>query len=121
MLLKHSGAQNHDHRAASYGRLHDPFARRRAQDRSERPVSQSLGQVLSKGHGHVIIDFSKVSYMDSTGISQLVGHLKRFKQVGRKLVLVNPSERIRRLLEMARLLDFIAVYGTVEEALTAEK
>ncbi len=88
---------------------------------SARSLDQSLGQVLSKGHGHVIIDFSKVSYMDSTGISQLVGHLKRFKQEGRKLVLVNPSERIRRLLEMARLLDFIAVYGTVEEALTAEK
>ena len=83
--------------------------------------SRTLDRVLSQGQGHVMIDFSKVNYMDSAGISQLVGHLNRFTAEERKLILVNPSDRIRRLLEMVRLLDVIPVYSTVEEALTAEE
>jgi len=83
--------------------------------------SRALDRVLSQGQGHVMIDFSKVNYMDSAGISQLVGHLNRFTAAGRKLIVVNPSERIRKLLEMVRLLDVMSVYGTVEEALTAEE
>ena len=86
-----------------------------------REGSRSLDRVLSQGQGHVMIDFSKVNYMDSAGISHLVGHLNRFTAEERKLIVVNPSERIRRLLEMVRLLDVIPAYSTVEEALTAEE
>lgn len=82
--------------------------------------SQTLDRILEDDPGHVLIDFSRINYMDSTGIGELVGHLGKFRELGRKLILVNPSERIRRLLAVARLDTLFAIHDTVESALAAE-
>ena len=82
--------------------------------------AQTLDRALSRDTGHVLVDFSKINYIDSTGIGELVGYLGRFQDASRKLILVNPSERIRKLLEVARLLELFPIYDTVAEAVAAE-
>jgi anti-sigma B factor antagonist len=82
--------------------------------------AQTLERALEDEARHVVIDFSRINYMDSTGIGELVGYLSRFQDQSRKLILVNPSERIRRLLEVARLAELFPTYDTVEAALAAE-
>lgn len=82
--------------------------------------AQTLDRALSNDTGHVLVDFSKINYIDSTGIGELVGYLGRFRDASRKLILINPSERIRKLLEVARLLELFPIYETVEAALAAE-
>nr|HRC85570.1 DUF1361 domain-containing protein [Thermoanaerobaculia bacterium] len=66
--------------------------------------AQSLDQALAEDSGHLIIDFSQINYIDSTGIGELVGYLARFKERGRKLILVHPAERLQKLLAVAGLL-----------------
>ncbi len=83
--------------------------------------AQTLARILDEDSGHVVIDFSKINYIDSTGIGELVGYLGRFKNARRKLILVNPSDRIRNLLKVARLDELFAIYDTVEAAIAAEK
>jgi anti-sigma B factor antagonist len=82
--------------------------------------SRMLSRTLVEDSGHVLIDFSRINHIDSTGIGELVGHLQKFRDKNRKLVLVNPSERIRQLLEMANLDSLFSAYDTLEEALAAE-
>jgi len=82
--------------------------------------SQTLERVLAEEDDNVIIDFSKINYIDSTGIGELVGYLGRFRDQERKLILVNPSERITKLLEVARLASLFPVYDTVERAMAQE-
>lgn len=82
--------------------------------------AQTLDRALSRDTGHVLVDFSKINYIDSTGIGELVGYLGRFRDASRKLILVNPSERIRKLLEVARLIELFPIYETVDEAVSAE-
>lgn len=82
--------------------------------------AQTLNRALDHDEGHVIIDFSKINYIDSTGIGELVGHLGRFRDQRRKLILVNPSERITKLLEVARLANLFPIYDTVDEAMAQE-
>lgn len=82
--------------------------------------AQTLDRALDRDTGHVLVDFSKINYIDSTGIGELVGYLGRFQDASRKLILVNPSERIRKLLEVARLLELFPIYETVDEAVSAE-
>ena len=82
--------------------------------------AQTLARALEEEVSHVVIDFSKINYIDSTGIGELVGYLSRFQDQSRKLILVNPSQRIRRLLEVARLAELFPTYDTVEAALAAE-
>jgi anti-sigma B factor antagonist len=65
--------------------------------------SQTLDNVLRKEKTNVVINFSRINYIDSTGMGELIGYLSKFSGENRQVVLVNPSGRIRRLLEVVRL------------------
>ncbi|HXO19114.1 MAG TPA: STAS domain-containing protein [Thermoanaerobaculia bacterium] len=82
--------------------------------------AQTLARALADDSGHVIVDFSKINYIDSTGIGELVGYLGRFRGSQRELILVNPSDRIRKLLHVARLAELFPTYETVDAAIAAE-
>ena len=82
--------------------------------------SAALENVLKNESTNVIVDFTKIDYIDSTGIGELVGYLGKFTTQNRKLVLVNPSERIMKLLKLAKLDSVFKIYSTEEEALAAE-
>ena len=83
--------------------------------------AQTLERTLSDDRGHVIIDFSKINFIDSTGIGELVGYLGRFRDRNRKLILINPSDRIRKLLAIAQLDRLFTIYDSLETALQGEK
>jgi anti-sigma B factor antagonist len=82
--------------------------------------SSALENVLKNESTNVIIDFTKIDYIDSTGIGELVGYLGKFTNQNRKLVLVNPSERIQKLLKLAKLDSVFKIYATEEEAIGSE-
>jgi len=82
--------------------------------------SSALENVLKNESSNVIIDFTKIDYIDSTGIGELVGYLGKFTTQNRKLILVNPSERIMKLLKLAKLDTVFKIYSTEEEAISAE-
>ncbi|MCP4661097.1 MAG: STAS domain-containing protein [bacterium] len=84
-------------------------------------LAQTLERSLEKDEGHVLLDLSKINYIDSTGIGELVGHLGRFRQRDRKLILINPSDRIRKLLAVAQIDTLFAIYDDVDTAIAAEK
>jgi anti-sigma B factor antagonist len=82
--------------------------------------SAALENVLKNESTNVIIDFTKIDYIDSTGIGELVGYLGKFTSQNRTLILVNPSERILKLLKLAKLDAVFKIYNTEEEAISAE-
>ena len=82
--------------------------------------SSALENVLKNESTNVIIDFTKIDYIDSTGIGELVGYLGKFTNQNRKLILVNPSERIQKLLKLAKLDAVFKIYNTEEEAVSSE-
>lgn len=84
-------------------------------------LTQTLDRVLEEDSGNVWLDFSRINYIDSTGIGEMVGYLGRFQERQRKLILINPSDRIRKLLEVAQLTELFPLYDTLEAALAAEK
>ncbi len=49
-----------------------------------------------------------------------MGYLTRLRNQNRKLILVNPSPRIVKLLGVAQIADLFPTYESVEEALAAE-
>ncbi|MCP3962079.1 MAG: STAS domain-containing protein [bacterium] len=84
-------------------------------------LAENLKRTLEKDQGHVLIDLSKINYIDSTGIGELVGYLGRFSDLDRKMILVNPSDRIRKLLAIAQLDKLFPTYEDVESAVAAQK
>jgi len=82
--------------------------------------SAALENVLKNESTNVIIDFTKIDYIDSTGIGELVGYLGKFGGQNRKLILVNPSERILKLLKLAKLDAVFKIYNSEDEAVASE-
>lgn len=78
---------------------------------------ETLERVLEKDQGNVLLDLEQINYIDSTGIGELVAYLGRFQSRNRKLILIKPSERIRKLLAVAQLDRLFEIHGSVEEAL----
>lgn len=83
--------------------------------------AQALERALEEDEGNVLVDFSRINYIDSTGIGELVGYLGRFRDRNRKLILINPSDRIRKLLAIAQLDRLFTIYDSLESALHVEK
>ncbi|MEO8197095.1 MAG: STAS domain-containing protein [Thermoanaerobaculia bacterium] len=83
--------------------------------------ARALERVLEEDGRHVLVDMAKINQMDSTGIGELVGYLGKFTEARRKLILVAPSERVRRLLRVVQLDTLFPIYETLEAALAAEQ
>ena len=86
---------------------------------SARFFAEALERVLEEERGHVVVDLSRIDMIDSTGIGELVGYLGRFRDRRRELILINPSDRIRKLLEVAHLAELFPIYETVDDAVAS--
>jgi anti-sigma B factor antagonist len=65
----------------------------------------------------VVLNFTDVDYIDSTGIALLVGLLARARRDGRDLSAYGLSEHYREIFAITRLSDFIHVYDDEPSAL----
>jgi anti-sigma B factor antagonist len=65
-------------------------------------VRRALLDSLKKGR-NVLVDLSKVTYIDSSGIASLVEGLQVARRQRGELALVAVNQRVRRVLELARL------------------
>jgi len=83
-------------------------------------LAQTLERTLEEEDGDILLDLSRINYIDSTGIGELVGFLGRLQELDRRLVLINPNERIRKLLYVARLDSLFPIYESLDEALVEE-
>jgi anti-sigma B factor antagonist len=64
----------------------------------------------------LIIDFTKVPYVDSAGIGALVGAYVTRQHGGRSLALVSVSERIHNALKVTRVEQFFRFFDSVSAA-----
>ncbi len=62
------------------------------------------------------IDLSGVRYMNSSGIGVLITILTKFRNKGGEIVLVNPSDQIKKLLVITKL---NAIFNFVENEIEA--
>lgn len=58
----------------------------------------------------IILNFSQVSYINSTGIALIVGLLTRARKTGRKLVVYGLSDHYKEIFQITRLADFMPIY-----------
>lgn len=75
-----------------------------------------LVRLVQDGHTHIFLDLSELSFMDSTGLGVLVGHLKRVREHEGTLVLVAPQPPVRKVLSVTGLDQVLPSYPTLEAA-----
>jgi len=75
-----------------------------------------LLETVAKGKP-VLVDLSKVNYIDSSGVASLVESFQNARKSGLNLVLVAVSDGAMRVLQLARLDKVFVICGTIDEGL----
>ena len=78
-----------------------------------------LREVREKRTPRVVMNLSKVRYIDSSGVASLVEGLKASRDVGSRFILFGLSTTAREVLQLSRLLKIFEVYDNEEQALAA--
>lgn len=79
-------------------------------------LKQQMISILEGGAKEMIVDLTKVDYLDSTALGVLIGGLKRMRERDGNMVLVCPSPRIRRVFEITGLDKIFDIYNSEAEA-----
>jgi len=66
-------------------------------------VRQALYDILDRGAGDLLVHLAQAEVHDAAGLGMIVGIHHRARRVGRRLVLVDVSPRLDRLLRASRL------------------
>jgi len=80
-------------------------------------LRERLRAVLDEGPRRVVMDLSGVGYVDSSGVATLVEALREIREQQGEMVLACVADRVRGVLEIARLDTLFTTADTVEEAL----
>lgn len=66
---------------------------------------------------NLVLDLSRVSFIDSSGLGVILGRYRRVKAQGGEVAIVNVQPPVDRLLELAGLHRLVRFYANEEEAL----
>lgn len=78
-----------------------------------------LNALIEQGERHLLLDFSGVDYINSSGLGALLSAAKRLKGLNGKMALANVSELVDQVLRISGCASVIGIYPSQAEALTA--
>ena len=71
---------------------------------------------IAGGHRHIVLDLTQVTFIDSTGLSVIIGAHKRLQPDG-AIAVATESAMVRRVFHLTGLTDLLPMTTTVTEAL----
>jgi len=83
----------------------------------DQELGEAVRTTLEQGARKLIINFEKVSYLDSSGVGELVGCYTSIKNRGGEMKICGMNTRIFGLIKMTSLHSVFEVKDTEEEAL----
>ena len=82
-------------------------------------VSASLGAMIEKKPQRLVVDLSKVSYIDSSGLAVLIEGMQNVEAYGGKFMLAGIQDNVKPIFEIARLDQVFIIFPHVDAALAA--
>ncbi len=67
----------------------------------------------------LILDFTEVPYIDSSGLGSLVSAYVSGQKAGQQVVLTGINSRVAKLFEITKLEPFFLIFPTIDDALEA--
>lgn len=82
-------------------------------------VSPFLNAVRRENAPTVILDFSGVPYLDSSGLGSLVSAYTSCQKAGRRVALTGVNQRVMKVFEITKVEPIFLMFATVSDALEA--
>ena len=83
---------------------------------TNRQLHHALQRLAAEGEHNVVLQLSQVTYVDSTGLGELVAGYSTLKRNGGRLALVNVPDRVMDLMTITKLYTVFDIYDTEAEA-----
>lgn len=81
-------------------------------------IKKAIDKLISKKEPKLVISFSKVTYVDSSGLATLVELLKNMRTYGGRMRLANLSPKIKSLFEITKLEKLFDISSDEDEAIS---
>ncbi len=81
----------------------------------------AIRRLLEEGKKKILLNLARVSYIDSSGIGELVSSYTSIGKEGGQLKLLNLTQKLQDLLTITKLLTVFDVYDSEQEALASFK
>lgn len=79
-------------------------------------IRNEIDDLLSRrGVKNLILDFSGVTFMDSSGIGVVLGRYKKLKAISGSVTIQNAADTVYRILEMSGVFSLITYRSTAED------
>ncbi len=79
-------------------------------------LRQAVVAEVADGHNHLVIDMSRVDFIDSAGLGSIIGALRRVRSHDGHLLLVCSQQQVRRAFEMCDLDRVFTFHVDVDSA-----
>ncbi len=73
--------------------------------------------IIENNTKNIIFDFTKVDFMDSSGIGMVLSRYKTLENTSGEIALCGVSENTMKLFDMVGIKKIIKIYNTIEECL----
>jgi anti-sigma B factor antagonist len=80
-------------------------------------LHDTIDELLAEDWKKILLNLSGITFMDSSGVGELVAGLRTARRLGAALRLLNVSERVHSTLYIAKLLPIFELYKDEGEAL----
>jgi anti-sigma B factor antagonist len=80
-------------------------------------IAESLCAMTEKKPKQLIVDLSRVTYVDSSGLAVLIEGMQNVEEYGGKFALAGLQQSVRDIFELARLDQVFRIFPTVDAAL----
>ena len=82
-------------------------------------LHDTLHQYKEQDKKNIVVDLSKVKFMNSSGLGMLISGMTTMRNAGGDLRLANVADRIQSLLVITKLITVFKHYDSVDEAINS--
>jgi anti-anti-sigma factor len=86
---------------------------------AEQALNTAYTEAASNNAPTILLNFTSVNYINSTGIALIVGLLAQARKSGRRLLTYGLSEHYVEIFKITRLSDFMNIFADEPAALAA--
>ena len=83
-------------------------------------IAETLRAMTEKKPKQLVIDLSRGTYVDSSGLAVLIEGMQNVEEYGGKFALAGLQESVRSIFELARLDQVFRIFLTADAALAAK-
>ena len=84
-------------------------------------LNEKIHELIDNNRTNLVVDLSKVKFMNSSGLGMLIGALTTMRKAGGDLRIANATDKIESLLIITKLITVFKHFKSLDEAIESYK